>query len=134
MILKKEYSETTVILKTDYDGSIVILIREYTGTIVILKREYSGENMGHCAALIIYAAFLAIASIILAHANESRSRLKIGMVHFGPALQLLVVDHAILLDHQIFVVLVFLLLGRQKLLFGLQNIAKLKSTESTEKY
>ncbi|KRX47725.1 hypothetical protein T05_9110 [Trichinella murrelli] len=35
------------------------------------------------------------------------------MVHFGPTLHLLVVDYAILLDHQIFVVLVFLLLGRQ---------------------
>ncbi|KRX62665.1 hypothetical protein T09_324 [Trichinella sp. T9] len=78
MILKREYSGTTVILKTEYDGSIVILIREYTGTIVILKREYSGENMGHCAALIIYAAFLAIASIILAHANETSRDLKLG--------------------------------------------------------
>ncbi|KRZ52500.1 hypothetical protein T02_12424 [Trichinella nativa] len=40
-----------------------------------------------------------------------------GMVHFGPALHLLVVHHAILLDHQIFVVLVFILLGRQFILF-----------------
>ncbi|KRX44967.1 hypothetical protein T05_10219 [Trichinella murrelli] len=36
-----------------------------------------------------------------------------GMVHFGPTLPLLVVHYAILLDHQIFVVLVFILLGRQ---------------------
>ncbi|KRY53244.1 hypothetical protein T03_17255 [Trichinella britovi] len=37
----------------------------------------------------------------------------IGMFFFGPTVHLLVVDHAILLDRQIFVVLVFLLLGRQ---------------------
>ncbi|KRY08593.1 hypothetical protein T12_9254 [Trichinella patagoniensis] len=35
------------------------------------------------------------------------------MFFFGPTVHLLVVDHAILLDRQIFVVLVFLLLGRQ---------------------